>query len=94
MNPIDRMLASLREEYSARDARESRERSAAIDRERALAAERDRAALSQRAKRYLATLDPTTREGRWFDDFATHYASREDAAVEVLRAQDELDRSL
>ena len=44
--------------------------------------------------RYLATLDPNTREGRWFDDFAAHYASREDAAVEVLRAQDELDRSL
>lgn len=86
MNDIDRMLASLREEYAARDARESHER--------ALAAERERAALSQRAKRYLATLDPNTREGRWFDDFATHYASREDAAVEVLRAQDELDRSL
>ncbi len=94
MNAIDRMLASLREEYAARDARESDDRAQRIARESALAAERERAALSQRAKRYLATLDPNAREGRWFDDFATHYASREDAAVEVLRAQDELDRSL
>ncbi|MFO0563542.1 MAG: hypothetical protein U0269_36295 [Polyangiales bacterium] len=112
VNDITKLLDSLRDEYSARDERESREKSLTEQREREQRAaaeqheraareatqraerERERAELLTRARHYLATLVPDSREGRWFSDFAKHYSTREDAAIEVVRAQDELERVL
>lgn len=101
INDIDRMLDSLRDEYAERDQREADERTRrdqALVRAQSQAQqaqrERDRAAMLDRARHYLATLVAESKEGRWFDDFARHYATREDAAIEVIRAQDELERVL
>lgn len=82
-----------RQQQAARAQREQREAEA---REAALcqARERERAELLSRARHYLATLVTDSREGRWFNDFAAHFKTREDAAIEVVRAQDELERVL
>ena len=100
-NDIARMLDSLRDEYAERDQREAaeraqRERAHAQAQAQAQQAQREqaRAAMLSRARHYLATLVAESKEGRWFEDFARHYATREDAAIEVIRAQDELERVL
>ena len=91
---IDRMLASLRDEYAERDQREAAAHAQQARAHAHAQRERERAALLSRARRYLATLVAQSKEGRRFEDFARHYATREDAAIEVIRAQDELERAL
>jgi hypothetical protein len=80
-------------EREQRAAREQRERAAREAAQRA-EQERSRNELLSRARHYLATLVKDSREGRWFNDFARHFKTREDAAIEVVRAQDELERVL
>jgi hypothetical protein len=83
LDPIERMLLELSDEYRAKDAEDARREQrarASVERERASA--------------YLRGLAPGSKEALWFEDFARHFASREAAAVEVVRAGDELEQTL
>lgn len=90
LDPIERMLLELSDEYRAKDAEDARREQrarASVERERA-SAERERASA------YLRGLAPGSKEALWFEDFARHFASREAAAIEVVRAGDELEQTL
>lgn len=94
-DPLERMLTELRDEYDADEvrARAVQERARAahaaeLQRVRAAHAAEQR----EKARRFLAQLDPKSREGRWFADFATAYASPLEAAVDYLQARDEAER--
>ncbi len=94
---IDRLLGDLGEEYRVRDAREAAERRAREEGARRAASDqraREEGAMRAKARAYLAELDPKSPTGQWFSSFATHYATREDAALEVIRAESELERGL
>jgi hypothetical protein len=77
------MLLELSDEYRAKDAEDAQR----AQRERA-SAERERASA------YLRGLAAGSKEALWFEDFARHFASREAAAIEVVRAGDELEQTL
>jgi hypothetical protein len=47
--------------------------------------------LQSQAQTWLQKLDRQSVEGRWFDDFACHYESRLEAAVEYLVALQEVN---
>jgi hypothetical protein len=47
--------------------------------------------LQSQAQAWLQKLDRQSVEGRWFDDFACHYESRLEAAVEYLVALQEVN---
>ncbi|MBL8683129.1 MAG: hypothetical protein JNK05_28435 [Myxococcales bacterium] len=94
---IDRLLDEVRAEYRAADAREEADRRAREEQAKRAANEQrasEERALREVAKAYLRDLDPKSATGQWFASFATHYATREDAALEVVRAERELDRGL
>ncbi|MGB0562604.1 MAG: salt stress protein, Slr1339 family [Spirulinaceae cyanobacterium] len=53
-------------------------------RHQAWSAQQRRLRLEQRAQAWLAQLDPHSSEGLWFNELATHYPSKLDAAVDYL----------
>lgn len=94
---IDRLLDEVRAEYRAADQRAESDRRAREEQAKRAAneqREREERALREVARAYLRDLDPKSATGQWFANFATHYSTREDAALEVVRAQRELDRSM
>ncbi len=62
-------------------------------RQAALAQQR-RQDLRQQAQAWLQKLDKKSVEGRWFDDFACHYESPLDAAIEYFVALQEINSPL
>ena len=50
--------------------------------------------LRSHAQRWLETLDPTSTEGRWFEELGCNYDSRLDAAIAYLEALREVDHFL
>lgn len=61
---------------------------------RAQLRENRRQALVNSANTWLKHLDPQSKEGLWFEEFACHYPSRLEAAIEYLEALQEVDREL
>jgi hypothetical protein len=43
------------------------------------------------AQDFLRTLTPNSKDARWFEQFATHYATRQEAAIAYLQSLRELD---
>jgi hypothetical protein len=62
-------------------------------RQAALAQQR-RQDLRQHAQAWLQKLDKKSVEGRWFEDFACHYESPLDAAIEYFVALQEINSPL
>jgi hypothetical protein len=58
--------------------------------QRAVLEQQRRQDLQSEAQTWLQKLDRQSVEGRWFDDFACHYESRLEAAIEYLVALQEV----
>ncbi len=59
--------------------------------QRAALEQQRRQDLQSQAQTWLQKLDRQSVEGRWFDDFACHYESRLEAAIEYLVALQEVN---
>ncbi len=68
-------------------AQEKQQRQAALAQQR-------RQDLQQQAQAWLQKLDKKSVEGRWFEDFACHYESPLDAAIEYFVALQEINSPL
>lgn len=53
-----------------------------------------RAALSKQAEVWLRKLNPSSEEGRWFDEFSCGYESRLEAAIDYLEALQDVNRGV
>ncbi len=76
------LLTTLKAEQAAKQEAEA----LAQTRQQAAEAERQRAALVAYAQDWLKTINVTTDEGLWFEEFAYGYPSRLEAAIEYLAA--------
>lgn len=52
-----------------------------------------RAELAEQAAQWLKSLRPKSSEGRWFEEFACHYSSRLEAAIDYLEALQDITPS-
>lgn len=52
-----------------------------------------RAELAAQAEQWLKSLQPKSSEGRWFEEFACHYSSRLEAAIDYLEALQDITPS-
>ena len=80
----ERILAAQQQREAERLAQVQQ---AALEKERqeqARLAQEQRKKLEKKAETWLKQLDPLSGESLWFDQFATHYASRLEAAVAYL----------
>jgi hypothetical protein len=90
-------IQSYQQEQVAKDlaAQEKQQQQARMyeQRQAALAQQR-RQDLRQHAQAWLQKLDKKSVEGRWFEDFACHYESPLDAAIEYFIALQEINSPL
>jgi hypothetical protein len=90
-------IQSYQQEQLAKDlaAQEQQQQQARMyeQRQAALAQQR-RQDLRQQAQAWLQKLDKKSVEGRWFEDFACHYESPLDAAIEYFVALQEINSPL
>ena len=76
-------------------AREKQQQQARMYEQRQVAlAQQRRQDLRQQAQAWLQRLDKKSVEGRWFEDFACHYESPLDAAIEYFVALQEINSPL
>lgn len=86
---IDSLLADLRDEYRQKEQAQARERQHQQEEERRQQErlkQLQREALRRDAQAWLKKLDPLSGEGLWFAQFAEHYSSRLEAAMDYLEA--------
>jgi hypothetical protein len=84
----DPILEELRREYRGKE----REEQIRAEKQRASREERKRAALERKAREWLAKLDRSSDEGRWFEEFAYSHESPLEAAMIYLDALRESER--
>jgi hypothetical protein len=90
-------IQSYQQEQVVRDmaAQEKQHQQARMyEQRRAALAQQRRQDLRQQAQAWLQEIDRKSAEGRWFEDFACHYESPLDAAVEYFAALQEINSPL
>ncbi|MGE5659350.1 MAG: salt stress protein, Slr1339 family [Actinomycetota bacterium] len=89
MEPIDRLLAEVKAEYEERDRAEAlkiaqQQQAKQLQQQQLIAKQRQQQ--EQQALHWLHQLDPHSDEGFWFEEFAAHYSSKLEAAIDYLQA--------
>lgn len=87
---IDDLLASVKADYQQQDRAEQQLKEQQLKTERLRQQQLQQQQLEEltrRAKEWLASLDPLSSEGIWFEQFSAKYSSKLAAAIDYLQSQ-------
>ncbi len=84
------IAAKKRQEQELIAAQKRREEELiAAQKQAELREQRRKAALREKAQKWLQNLNPSTEEGKWFEEFSYSYESKLQAAIDYLEAMEE-----